>query len=107
MTVAAAPKIAAGTRPKYGSMSRDRRWALRWSYFFLVVFAIFFLTPPVYMLITSLKSSAEISAATNPWWVYRATVGNYRELLSSAQFLTFFRNSAMVSLIVVAITMLI
>jgi multiple sugar transport system permease protein len=30
--------IAAGTvrRPvKYGSMSRDRKWALRWSYFFL------------------------------------------------------------------------
>jgi len=41
--------IAAGeapTRPvKYGSMSRDRRWALRWSYFFLVLFCIFFLLP--------------------------------------------------------------
>ena len=57
---------------KYGSMSRDRRWALRWSYFFLVLFAIFFLMPPVYMFITSLKTSAEISAATNPWWVYHA-----------------------------------
>ena len=44
-------------RPKYGSMSRDRRWALRWSYFFLVLFAIFFLMPPIYMLITSLKTS--------------------------------------------------
>ena len=31
-------------------MSRDRRWALRWSYFFLVLFAIFFLMPPIYML---------------------------------------------------------
>ena len=47
---------------KYGSMSRDRTWALRWSYFFLVLFAIFSLTPPLYMLITSLKGSAEISA---------------------------------------------
>ena len=68
--------IAAGSadvRPQaYGSMSRDRRWALRWSYFFLVLFAIFFLMPPFYMLITSLKTSAEISAATNPWWVYIA-----------------------------------
>jgi len=35
---------------------------------------IFFLTPPVYMFITSLKSSAEISAATNPWWVYHPTL---------------------------------
>src|SRR5688572_21192350 len=94
-------------KPKYGSMNRDRIWALRWSYFFLVLFAIFFLTPPVYMLITSLKTSAEISAATNPWWVYHPTLGNYIELLTSPQYITFFRNSALVSVIVVTITMLI
>jgi multiple sugar transport system permease protein len=80
---------------------------LRWSYFFLILFAIVFLTPPVYMLITSLKTSAEISAATNPWWVYAPTLDNYAALLSSAQFLTFFRNSAVVSVLVVSITMLI
>jgi multiple sugar transport system permease protein len=89
------------------SMSRDRRWALRWSYFFLIVFAIFFLTPPIYMLITSLKTSQEISAAANPWWVNDPTLGNYRELLGSAQYLVFFRNSALVSIIVVTVTMLI
>jgi multiple sugar transport system permease protein len=94
-------------RPRYGSMSRDRRWALRWSYFFLVLFVIFFLTPPVYMLITSLKTSAEISAATNPWWVYHPTLSNYVELLTSPSFLTYFRNSAIVSVIVVSLTMLI
>ncbi|TMJ88837.1 MAG: carbohydrate ABC transporter permease [Alphaproteobacteria bacterium] len=94
-------------RRKSGSISRDRRWALRWSYLFLTVFAIFFLMPPIYMLITSLKTSAEISAATNPWWVYHPTLGNYLELLGSRQYLTFFRNSALVSVIVVAITMLI
>jgi multiple sugar transport system permease protein len=93
------------TRPRYGSMSQQRRWALRWSYFFLLLFAIFFLTPPVYMLITSLKTSAEISAATNPWWVFDPTLANYVELLTSSQYLTFFRNSALVSVIVVAITM--
>src|SRR5262245_1487818 len=91
----------APSRPRYGSMSRDRRWALRWSYFFLIVFAIFFLTPPIYMFITSLKSSAEISAATNPWWVSHPTLSNYAELLGSAQYLTFFRNSAIVSVSVV------
>jgi multiple sugar transport system permease protein len=90
---------------KYGSMSRDRRWALRWSYFFLILFAIFFLMPPVYMLITSLKTSAEISAATNPWWVQNPTLGNYAELLTSRMYLTFFLNSALVSVIVVTITM--
>src|SRR3974390_2014911 len=81
-----------------GSISRDRRWALRWSYFFLVLFAVFFLTPPLYMLITSLKTSAEISAATNPWWVYHPTLSNYLELLTSSMYLTFFRNSAIVSI---------
>src|SRR6187401_1465604 len=94
-------------RTRYGSMSSDRRWALRWSYFFLVLFAIFFLTPPIYMIITSLKTSAEISAATNPWWVYNPTLGNYIELLGSSQFLTYFRNSAIVSVLVVSLTMLI
>src|SRR6187455_3533742 len=99
---------AAPTRPvKYGSMSRDRRWALRWSYFFLVIFAIFFLTPPIYMFITSLKGSAEISAATNPWWVYNPTLSNYQELLGSRDYQIFFRNSAIVSIFVVTITMLI
>jgi multiple sugar transport system permease protein len=102
-----AAAVNAGRRSRYGSMSRDRRWALRWSYFFLVLFAIFFLLPPIYMLITSLKTSAEISAATNPWWVYHPTLENYRDLLTSNQYLVFFRNSAIVSVFVVTITMLI
>jgi len=97
----------AGRRVRLNSMSRDRRWAMRWSYFFLVLFAIFFLLPPIYMLITSLKSSGEISAATNPWWVKAPTLSNYVELLGQNTYLTFFRNSAIVSVCVVAITMLI
>src|SRR3989454_7497358 len=92
---------------KYGSMSRYRAWALRWSYFFLTLFAIFSLVPPLYMLITSLKTSAEISAATNPWWVFHPTLENYVGLLTSNQYMTFFRNSAFVSVFVVTITMLI
>jgi multiple sugar transport system permease protein len=97
----------AETRPRYGSMSRSRRWALRWSYFFLVLFAIFFLLPPIYMLITSLKTSAEISTAANPWWVLNPTIENYIELLTQDTYLRFFRNSAMVSIFVVTLTMLI
>jgi multiple sugar transport system permease protein len=108
MAVAAvASAKGAPSRPKYGSMSRDRTWALRWSYFFLVLFAVFFLLPPVYMLITSLKTSGEISAATSPWWVYHPTLENYRALLTSNDYQTFFFNSAIVSVVVVTITMLI
>jgi len=90
---------------RLGSIEGDRRKAMIWSYFFLVIFVVFFLTPPVYMLITSLKSNAEISAAVSPWWVMHPTLENYRELLTSSTYLTFFRNSAIVSLAVVLITM--
>ena len=107
MSSIAIDKAAPTRTVKYGSMSRSRTWALRWSYFFLALFAIFSLVPPLYMLITSLKSSAEISAATNPWWVFHPTLENYIRLLTSNQYLTFFRNSALVSVLVVIITMLI
>jgi multiple sugar transport system permease protein len=59
------------------------------------------------MLLTSLKHSNEISAASNPWWVFHPTLANFTGLLSSAQFLIFFKNSAIVSVLVVILTMLI
>ena len=108
MTMTTATATTAGANARlagYGSISRGRRRTLFWSYFFLILFVIFFLTPPVYMLITSLKTSAEISAATNPWWVYHPTLSNYIELLTQNQYLTFFRNSAVVSVCVVSLTM--
>jgi len=92
---------------RQGSLRRSRRWALIWSYIFLVMFAVFFLMPPIYMLIMGLKSSGEIAAVTNPWWVYHPTLENFKELLTSEQYLTFFRNSAVIALSVVVITMLI
>src|SRR5215469_10563033 len=108
MTMAAAHTTRSRIgRVRYGSISRGRRRALFWSYFFLIIFVIFFLAPPVYMFITSLKSSAEISAASNPWWVFHPTLSNYLDLLSQNQYLIFFRNSAIVSICVVAITMVV
>ena len=68
MTTATAEATAGQVgRARYGSISRGRRRALFWSYFFLILFVIFFLTPPVYMFITSLKSSAkrDFSAAAS------------------------------------------
>ena len=108
MAIATAiPSQPARRAVKYRSRSKDRKWALRWAYFFLSLFVVFFLMPPVYMLITSLKSSAEISAATSPWVVYHPTLDNYIALLTSSQFLTFFKNSIIVAVSVVIITMLI
>jgi multiple sugar transport system permease protein len=101
-------EIGGTRRPvRYSSIERGRKRALYWSYFFLVLFVIFFLVPPLYMLLTSLKSSGEISAATNPWWVNHPTLENYAALLSSPQFLIFFKNSIIVSVCVVAVTMVI
>ena len=96
-----------GAAPPRGSMKQNRRWALIWSYVFLSIFAAFFLLPPIYMFITSLKTSAEVSAATTPWWVHNPTLDNYKALLTSREFMIFFRNSVVVSTCVVIITMLI
>ncbi|MEI8304564.1 MAG: carbohydrate ABC transporter permease [Burkholderiales bacterium] len=99
--------ISTPAAARYGSMSRDRRRALVWSYFFLVVFAIFFLTPPIYMLVTGLKTSAEISAGLSPWVVLSPTLDNFTTLLTDSVFIRFFFNSAIVSIIVVIITMIV
>jgi multiple sugar transport system permease protein len=104
---ATAQAIGPATPAKHGSLKRSRRWALIWSYIFLVIFAIFFLMPPVYMLIMGMKGSGEIAAMTNPWWVYHPTLENFKALLTSEQYLTFFRNSAVISVAVVIVTMLI
>ena len=105
-SAAGSPSLAVAVpQPPRASLRQERRWALIWSYFFLTIFALMFLMPPFYMLITSLKTSAEISAVTLPWWVFHATLQNYLGLLTSSGYLTFFRNSAVISLAVVAISM--
>src|SRR5688500_19513065 len=50
------------TRRSSDLLERQNRWALRGSFAALSVFVVMFLVPPFYMIMTSLKSSAEISA---------------------------------------------
>jgi len=85
----AAATIANAPSPRRSSMRRDRKRALVWSYVFLVIFVIFFLTPPMYMIITSLKTSAEDLGGDQPWWVLNPTLQNYIEILTSSTYLTF------------------
>ncbi len=94
---------------KGASRRRDRRWALVASYACLVVFVIFFLFPPYYMLITSFKSNAEIAALnTNPWIIEQGvTTTHYAHLLMETAFLTYFKNTVIVTVFVVAITMVV
>jgi multiple sugar transport system permease protein len=109
MTSTIAPS-AALTRPRRrASLSRSRRWALLLSYVFLTLFAVLFLLPPYYMIVTSLKSNAEVAhMVTNPWIIANGvTFEHFRTLLEKTDFLIFFRNTAVVTLCVVAITMVV
>jgi multiple sugar transport system permease protein len=93
---------------RVGSLHRERVWALRVAYASLIVAAIVLLAPPVYMLITALKTSAELAAqGANPWIVRNPTLENFAEILGRPMFRQFFYNSVIVTLLVVAITMVV
>src|SRR5947207_6818403 len=138
---AAAIGTDAPRRVSSGSIKRSRRWALITSYFFLILFSIFFLVPPYYQLATATKTSEQISNQdTNPWlpalsagqaglnsgganagkadlakikkdsWLPAAVQGiiaNVYQLMNDTDFPIYFRNTALVTVCVVVITMLI
>jgi multiple sugar transport system permease protein len=106
-TTTLSPPMPTGRRRRT-SIYRQRQWALWGSYAALLVFVIGFLVPPFYMIMTSLKSSVEISAEKgNPWIVHAPTLQNYTDLLTNANFQHFFLNSAMVTGLTVVISMVI
>ncbi len=108
MSASTANTIASYTGKKLGSLRSERRWALWTAYASLIVATIIFLAPPFYMLVTSFKSSAEISNLSgNPWIVRAPTLENYRELIANPLFRGFFFNSVIITLCVVAISMVI
>ena len=110
MTTTTAPgTVPAVALRRRASMKRSRRWALILSYVFLVLFAIFFLMPPYYMIVTSLKTNAEVAhMATNPWWIAEGvTFEHFRTLLEKTDFLIYFKNTAIVTVCVVLITMVV
>jgi multiple sugar transport system permease protein len=87
----------------------DRRWALILSYFFLFLFIVFFLFPPYYMLITSLKTNEEIAALSgNPWVIQDGmTLAHYKDLLFNTNFPIYFKNTVFVTVIVVCLSMVV
>ena len=88
------------------SLHKQRLWALWGSYIALGFFVIIFLVPPFYTLMTSLKSSAEISAQTgSPWLVHHPTLENFWYLITYPNFQTYYINSVLITLATVAISM--
>ena len=91
----------------FSDKQKSRKWALILAYFFLVLFIIFFLFPPFYMLVTSLKTNEEISSLKGiPFIINQGvTLFHYKNLLQATLFLTYFKNTAIVTLCVVSISM--
>jgi len=100
--------VVPGLGRKVGSLRQERRWALITAYASLILAAIIMLAPPFYMLITSLKTSAEISNPTGtPWIVRDPTLANYAAIIGDPMFRGFFWNSIIVTVLVVIVTMVI
>lgn len=90
-----------------GSIKRSRRWALTGSYFFLILFGVFYLFPPYYMLVTSFKTNEEISAQAGiPLIIEEGpTLFHYINLFTQTQFLVYFQNTVLVTIFSVGISM--
>jgi len=89
------------------STKGNRRWALVTAYICLLVFAVFFLFPPYYMLITSFKTNEEISAQRGtPLLIQEGpTLEHYRKLFFETDFPIFFKNTVIVTFFTVIISM--
>ena len=100
----AAPRV----KPHRTSLHRQRQWALWGSYAALAVFVVIFLAPPFYTVMTSLKSSAEISSESgNPWYAHHPTLANFWYLITYPNFQTYYLNSVIVTVLTVSISMVI
>ena len=105
---AATSRATPGIYHKAGSLRAERRWALWSAYASLIFAAIIMLAPPFYMLLTSLKTSAEVAdLGANPWIVRNPTLENYWAIIGNPMFRGFMYNSVKITVVVVAITMVI
>src|SRR5438105_82277 len=71
----------------------------------LVCGAAVMLLPLVWMLLTSLKSFDEVLASPPRWMPRRVRWENYREALTTFDFLRFFGNSVIVAVLTIAGTL--
>ncbi|UCE55551.1 MAG: carbohydrate ABC transporter permease [Desulfobacterales bacterium] len=85
----------------------SRRWALVGAYAALVVFMLFLLVPPYYMLLVSLKTNSDLLAkAGNHFWFQEwPTLAHYFQLLFATPFLRQLGNTVLVSSLVALITL--
>jgi len=83
----------------------SRSWALVGAYAALLVFMLFLLLPPYYMLIVSLKTKLSTEVG-NPFWFHEwPTLAHYVQLLTAPPFLRQLGNTVLVSALVALITL--
>jgi multiple sugar transport system permease protein len=91
-----------------GSARSRRTVALMSAYGIIVLFVVFFLFPPYWMALTSLKTNQEIEGLEGIPFVIQhgATLQHYRDLLAKTDFLVYFANSVLVTVptVVLSIT---
>ena len=94
-------------------MSRTKRGrrtvTLLVCYGLIALFMIFFLFPPYWMAITSFKTNQEIEGLTGIPFIIQegATLRHYRDLFAKTDFLIYFKNSVMVTIPVVFLSLVI
>lgn len=107
-TLARRLRIATGRRPEQPLLSRrgQRRWSLAGRLAILAPFMVFVLFPFYWIIITSLKSTPQISAHRNIFWPDPFTTEQYRALIQDTPFLTWLFNSFIVAVVSTAISVL-
>ena len=89
---------------------RSRRMAaLLLCYLIIGLFVVFFLFPPYWMALTSFKTNQEIESLEGiPFLIQKgATLKHYQDLFTKTDFLIYFKNSVLVTVPVVVISMVI
>lgn len=88
-------------------MSNDgsfrKRW---WLYLLLTVALVVVITPFVWMVLGSVKTSSELRQVPPTWWPENPTLDNFRSLFSRLSFGTYFLNSTVVAVVVTVANLL-
>lgn len=89
------------------SLSQRKKMRVRLSYIALIPYLIFFLFPLYWMFITSFKTDTEITSLKGIPLIIQSkpTLAHYKMVLFKTRFLTWFKNSAVIVVVVTVITM--
>jgi multiple sugar transport system permease protein len=84
-------------------MTRDASFRNRWwLYLVLTIALVLVVTPFVWMLLGSVKTTAELRQVPPTWWPERPTMQNFRDLFDRNSFGRYFLNSTIVATVVTA-----